>query len=243
VQGLGILDWNFNTIMDFFTEPTVIGIVMLVTGIVAAAWLLERIVDPIPIIGDLLKWIIHFGTYFGFIIGILDMLVGYVVYVKYVAVATEATVAWVVVILFIVAGFALVMRILSKFPIALLFSLAIAAFGVFTLYGFLQPMLENWSTPLPVPGTNYIYDALTFLTSLKGMLIVGGIIFVFMYVISGLIMKLIELIGKFFAWTPISVIIGIACIAAGIIILILPTVLGLPLPANWTQYIQNYLNP
>ena len=141
--------------MDFFTNPTVIGIVMLVTGIVAAAWLLERIVDPIPIIGDLLKWIIHFGTYFGFIIGILDMLVGYVVYVKYVAVAAEATIAWVVVILFIVAGFALVMRILSKFPMALLFSLAIAAFGVFTIYGFLQPMIDNWASP-PLPGVNYI---------------------------------------------------------------------------------------
>ena len=242
MQGLGILDWNLNTIMDFFTNPTVIGIVMLVTGIVAAAWLLERIVDPIPIIGDLLKWIIHFGTYFGFIIGILDMLVGYVVYVKYVAVAAEATIAWVVVILFIIAGFALVMRILSKFPMALLFSLAIAAFGVFTIYGFLQPMIDNWVSP-PLPGVNYIYDALNFLTSLKGMLILGAIIFVFAYVISGLIMKLIELIGKFFAWTPISVIIGLACIVAGIVILILPTVLGLPLPSDWTQYIQNYLNP
>ncbi len=240
MQGLGILDWNFNTIMDFFTNPTVIGIVMLLTGIVAAAWLLERIVDPIPIIGDLLKWIIHFGTYFGFIIGILDMLVGYVVYVKYVAIAAETTIAMVVAILFIIAGFALVMRVLSKFPMALLFSLAIAAFGVFTLYGFLQPIIENWSVP-PIPGADFAYDALNFLTSLKGMLIVGGIIFVFMYVISGLIMKLIELIGKFFSWTPISVIIGLVCIAVGVIILVIPNVLGLPLPTEWTQYIQDYL--
>lgn len=236
MQGLGVLDLNFNSIMDFFTQPLVIGTVMLITGILAAAWLFERIVDPIPIIGDLLEWLIHIGTYFGFFVGILDMLVGYVVYVKYVAVATTATGAIIVTALFIIAGFALVMRILSKFPIALVFSLAVAAFGVFTMYGFLQPIIDNWTSP-PIPGADFAYDALVFLTSLKGMLIVGAIIFVFIYVISGLILKFIELIGKFFAWTPISVIIGLVCVAAGIIILVMPTALNLPFPDNWESYI------
>ncbi len=224
--------------MDFFTRPEIIGIVLIVTGIVAAAWLFERVVDPIPLIGDILKWVIHFGTYFGFFIGLLDMLVGYIVFVKYVAVATEATMAWIAAIVLIVAGFALVMRVLTKFPIALVFSLAVAAFGVFTIYGFLQPILDNWSNP-PIPGADMAYDALLFLTSLKGLLIIGGIIFVFVYVISGLIMKLIELIGKFFAWTPISVIIGLACVAVGIIVLAVPSFLGLPLPSGWTEYVPN----
>ncbi|MGY5876408.1 MAG: hypothetical protein RTU30_11740 [Candidatus Thorarchaeota archaeon] len=231
-----ILDFNFNQIMDGFTNPLVIGGVMLLTGILAAAWLFERIVDPIPLVGDIMKWLIHFGTYFGFIVGILDMLVGYVVYVKYVAVATTATGAIIITGLFILAGFALVMRILAKFPIALVFALAIAAFGVFTMYGFLQPIVDNWSSP-PIPGADYAYDALVFLTSLKGMLIVGAIIFVFIYIISGLILKFIELIGKFFSWTPVSIIIGLVCVAAGIIVLIMPEALNLPFPDNWEEYI------
>jgi hypothetical protein len=133
------------------------------------------------------------------------------------------------------------MRILAKFPIPMLFALAVAAFGVFTLYGFIQPIIENWAVPDMIPGADFAYDALNFLTSLKGMLIIGGIIFVLVYVISGLVMKLIELIGKFFAWTPISIIIGLGCVVAGVVILLVPNVLGLPLPADWTAYVQEYL--
>ncbi len=232
-----VLDFNLNMIMDYFTSPVVIGVVMILTGIVAAAWLFERLVDPIPILGDPMKWSIHFATYFGFFVGLLDMLVGYVVYVKYVATATSATFAWVAAGLLILAGFSLVMRVLTKFPLALLLSLAVAAFAVFTIYGVLEPIVDNWSNP-PLPGADMAYDALLFLTSLKGLLIIGAIIFVFVYVISGLIMKLFELIGKFFAWTPISVLIGVACVVVGIVVAVLPGFLGLPL--NWTPYQPNW---
>ena len=67
---LEFFDLTFDQIMIFFQNPIVVGWVLIGTGIIAAAWLLERIVDPIPLIGDILKYLIHFGTYFGFFVGI-----------------------------------------------------------------------------------------------------------------------------------------------------------------------------
>ena len=52
------------------------------------------------------------------------------------------------------------------------------------------------------------------------------------YVISGLIIKLIELIGKLFAWTPITVIVGLAAIAVGVILFFAPAMLGID-PLLW----------
>ena len=69
-------------------------------------------------------------------------------------------------------------------------------------------------------------------------MIIGAIIFVIIYVISGLILKILELIGKVFASTPVSVIVGLAAIAVGVVLiaihsgLLSPDVLGID-PLLW----------
>ncbi len=70
-------------------------------------------------------------------------------------------------------------------------------------------------------------DVINFLISGKGLIIIGAIIFVIVYVISGLVFKLIELIAKIFASAPVSVIIGLAAIAVGVIVIFNPVLLGL----------------
>ena len=102
----------------------------------------------------------------------------------------------------------------------MVFALAIAVFGAATIYGFLMP----WTT-VPV-----IQEAALWLTSGKGLLVIGFIIFCVAYVVGGLIIKLIQLIGKIFASRPVSVLVGLVGIAVGVIIILSPALVGLIVP-------------
>ncbi|MBD3158050.1 MAG: hypothetical protein GF309_04615 [Candidatus Lokiarchaeota archaeon] len=211
-----IFNTSLGEIMAFFHDPWIVGWVLVGTGIIAAAWLLERIVDPIPLIGDVLKYIIKFASYFGFFVGILDILVGYVIYEHYVPTDTTGL-AIIVAAALIVAGFSLTMRILTKLPLAIVFALAVAAFGTFTIYG----ILSNYQTD-PFIG-QYVVQIM----QLKWMLVIGIVIFSVVYTIGGLILGIIELIGRVFASRPVSILIGLGCIAIGIVVLVSPSTVGI----------------
>ncbi|MGV9170300.1 MAG: hypothetical protein ACOC38_10220 [Promethearchaeia archaeon] len=213
---LEIFDTTLGEIMAFFHDPWIVGWVLVGTGIIAAAWLLERIVDPIPLIGDILKYIIKFASYFGFFVGILDILVGYVVYEHYVPMDTTGMAVFVAAAL-VIAGFSLTMRILTKMPLAIVFALAVSAFGTFTIYG----ILSNYQTD-PFFG-----QYATQIMQLKWMLLIGIIIFSVVYTLGSLILGLIELIGRIFAARPVSILIGLSCIVIGIIVLVSPSTVGI----------------
>ncbi len=208
-----ILDWSLGDLMLFFQNDWNLAWVLILSGGLTAIWLLENITDPIPLLGTIFDGLVAIGTFLGFFVGILDLFVGYVVY----SVAPEAI--WVSIAL-IVMGFSLVMRVLTKFPLAFLFALAIAVFGAATIYGVLEPY-----TTLPGIGT-YIEMAI----SVKGLLVIGFVIFCVVYLLGGLLIKLIELVGKVFASTPVSIIIGLAAIAIGVIVLVNPAILSLAWP-------------
>jgi hypothetical protein len=215
----GVFDLNLGQIMAYFTDPWVVGWVLVGSGILGAAWLLENITDPIPVLGWIFDFLVKIGTFLGFFVGIVDILVGYVVW------ATQPG-GIVVAAVLILAGFALVMRVLSKFPLAFLFAGGIAIFATFTIYGALAPMVTT-----PIVG-EYIQQVL----SLKWMVVIAVIIFCVIYVLGGLIIKIVELIGKVFAATPVLVLIGLGALALGIVMLLInanivdPGLLGLTLP-------------
>ncbi len=210
---LGVLDLSMEEIMLFFQDPVVVAWVLIGTGILAAMWLLENITDPIPLLGTIFDGLMAIGTYLGFFVGILDIIVGYVVW------STNPT-ATIVAGMLVLAGFSLTMRLLSKFPIALMLALGLAAFGTFTLYGLLTPYTA-------VPG---IGEIIAQVVSLKGLIVIFIIIFAVVYLLAGLMIKLIQLIGKVFSSTIVSVLIGIAAIAIGIIIFVDPAIVGLVIP-------------
>lgn len=209
----GVFDLSLDEIMLFFQDPWVVGWVLIGSGILAAAWLLENITDPIPLLGWIFDVIVKLGSFLGFFVGALDILVGYVVYTTNPGGALVAAVL-------VIIGFTLVMRLLDKFPLATVFALAVAIFGTFTLYGFLAPYAE-----MAVIG-DYVQQII----SLKWMIVIGVIIFCVVYVLGGLVIKLIQLIGKVFASTPVSVIIGLAAIAVGVVVILSPVTLGLVIP-------------
>ena len=209
-------DWTLADIMLFFQNDWILAWVLILSGGLLAIWLLENITDPIPLLGSIFDLLVHVGTFLGFFVGILDIFVGYVVW----TVQPGGTIVAGVLILM---GFSLVMRVLSKFPLALVFAAAVACFGAATMYGFVQP-LTNDTLIMAIPGVS---DAILFLISGKGLLVIGFIIFCVAYVVGGLILKLIQLIGKIFASVPVSVIVGLAAIAVGAIIILNPALLGL----------------
>ena len=209
-----ILDYTLADIMLFFQNDWILAWVIILSGGLLAIWLLENITDPIPLLGSIFDLLVHVGTYVGFIVGILDIFVGYVVW----TVQPDAAIVAGVLILM---GFTLVMRVLAKFPLAIVFALGLAVFGAATMYGLVAPLTAN-ATLMAVAG-----DVINFLISGKGLIIIGAIIFVIVYVISGLVFKLIELIAKIFASAPVSVIIGLAAIAVGVIVIFNPALLGL----------------
>lgn len=205
----GVFDLDLGEIMAFFQDEWIVGWVLIISGILAAVWLFQTLTDRIPGLGALFDGLAAIGTYLGFIVGILDMLVGYVVW------ATNPG-GTIVAVVLVITGFALVMRLLSKFPLALLFALGIAAFATFTIYGFLSQFAD-----VPIIGE---------IISLKWMAVIGVIIFIIVYLLGGLLIKLIQLIGKIFAWNPISMIIGLAALAVGIVVIWNPTLVGLVIP-------------
>jgi len=217
-----ILDWTLADIMLYFQNDQVVAWVLILSGGLLAIWLLEKITDPIPLLGTIIDGLVHIGTFIGFFVGILDLFVGYVVW-------TVQPGAIIVAGILVLMGFSLVMRILSKFPLALIFSLACAVFGAATMYGLVQQYLVSNATLMSISS---VANVVNFLISGKGLLAIGAIIFVIIYVISGLIIKLIELIGKLFAWTPITVIVGLAAIAVGVILFFAPAMLGID-PLLW----------
>jgi hypothetical protein len=149
-------------------------------------------------------------------VGILDIFVGYVVWTVQPGAAIVAGVL-------ILMGFTLVMRVLSKFPLALVFAAALGIFAAATVYGFVQP-LTNDATLMSI---TYLADAINFIISGKGLLIIGFVVFCVVYVLSSLLIKIIELIGKVFASTPVSVLVGLAAIAVGVIVIFAPGLVGL----------------
>lgn len=209
----GVFDWSLGEIMAWFANEWVVGWVLIFTGILAAAWLLENITDPIPLLGTIFDVVVKLGTFLGFFLGILDVLVGYVVY-------TTQPGAVIVAGVLILAGFALTMRVLSKFPLAFVFAIAAALFVTFTLYG----VLANYA------DAPFVGEYVTQIISLKWMAIIGGVLFFFFYGLFGLAINIITLIGKVFSATPVLVIIGLAALGVGILTIVAPTMLGIVLP-------------
>jgi len=209
----GVFDLTLAEIVAFFQNDVVVAWVLIGSGILAAMWLLENITDPIPLLGTIFDGLMALSTYLGFFVGILDMCVGYVVWA---ANPNASIVAGVL----IIVGFSLTMRLLSKFPIALLLSLGLALFGTFTLYGILAPHAAD----------PFIGEYITQIISLKWMAVIAFVIFAVVYLLSSLLIKLIQLIGKVFASTPVSVLLGLAAVAVGIIIFLSPALVGMGIP-------------
>ena len=197
--------------LAWLSTPQVLPWVFIISGIVAAAWLFEKITSTIPLVGWLIKGLIHLGTYFGFFIGIVDLLMAYNVYIA----APTNTLMW---LTLVAVGFSLVMRVLSKFPLAIILAISVGVYGTVIVYNILAAYAAN---PVFAFLANYL--------ELKYMLIVFFVIAAVVYAISALILGLMTLIGKIFASNPVSMVLGLLAVGVGVAILTGYYVVNVPL--------------
>jgi len=170
--------------------------VLILGGIVAASWLLERSVRPVPVMGKPIGGLIKALSLFGFFVGVLLLVT---------AVSVWSMQAWDsgTRFLLIVTGFALFLKPLKDIPWAALIGLAVGGLCVGFVF-FLHPLPD---TILGISST-WIYLLIFFIPAL------------FMYMLFKFVEDVVKLIGTLLASRPVAIILGLVCIVQGILLLL-----------------------
>ncbi len=172
--------------------------ILILGGIVAISWLLERLVKAVPVAGEPTSWLIKITSFFGFFVGILLIVTAAVAW------STEAPqVDTGTQYLLIVAGLALFLKPMKDIPWAALFGLGVGglcAGFVFLLY--------------PLPETVYG------ISSTWIYLVIFFIPAVFVYMVFKFIEDVLKLIGMVLTFKPVTLALGLVCIAQGILLLL-----------------------
>lgn len=172
--------------------------ILILGGIVAISWLLERLVKAVPVAGEPTSWLIKITSFFGFFVGILLIVTAAVAW------STEAPqVDTGTQYLLIVAGLALFLKPMKDIPWAALLGLGVGglcAGFVFLLY--------------PLPETVYG------ISSTWIYLVIFFIPAVFVYMVFKFIEDVLKLIGMVLTFKPVTLALGLICIAQGILLLL-----------------------
>jgi len=177
-------------LVDFTPHLLIIG------GIAAASWLLEKLVKLTPIIGTPASWTVKVLSLFGFFIGALLLITG---------INASIGQAWDsgTIYLLIVTGLALILRPLKDIPWAALFGLLVGGLCVGLVILF-----------YPLPGT------VLGISSTWVYLFVFIVPALLVYVFFKFAEDLLRLVGMILASKPVSIVLGLACIIQGILLLL-----------------------
>jgi len=174
--------------------------ILILGGIVAASWLLEKLARPAPVVGEPVSWLVKVTSLFGFFVGILLLVTAAVVW------STEAPqVDTGTRYLLIVTGLALFLKPLKDIPWAALIGLAVGGLCVVFVFLF-----------YPLPETVYV---LTYGISSKWIyLVIFFIPALFVYMLSKFVEDVLRLIGMILAFKPVAITLGLICIVQGILL-------------------------
>ncbi len=177
-------------LIDFTPHLLIIG------GIAAASWLLEKLVKLTPIIGTPASWTVKVLSLFGFFIGALLLITG---------INASIGQAWDsgTIYLLIVTGLALILRPLKDIPWAALFGLLVGGLCVGLVILF-----------YPLPGT--VLGISSTLVYLFVFIVPALLVYVFFKFAE----DLLRLVGMILASKPVSIVLGLACIIQGILLLL-----------------------
>lgn len=172
--------------------------ILILGGIVAISWLLERLVKAVPVAGEPTSWLIKITSFFGFFVGILLIVTAAVAWSTKAPQVDTGTQY-----LLIVAGLALFLKPMKDIPWAALLGLGVGglcAGFVFLLY--------------PLPETVYG------ISSTWIYLLIFFIPAVFVYMVFKFIEDVLKLIGMVLTFKPVTLALGLVCIAQGILLLL-----------------------
>jgi len=172
--------------------------ILILGGIIAISWLLERLAKPVPVVGEPASGLMKIISIFGFFVGILLIVTAAVAW------STEASqVDTGTQYLLIIAGLALLLKPMTDFPWAALFGLTVG--GLCAAFVFLF---------YPLPKTVYG------VSSTWIYLLIFLIPALFVYVLFKFIEDVLRLIGMILTFKPVSLVLGLICIAQGILLLL-----------------------
>ncbi len=170
--------------------------ILILGGIVAVSWLLERLLRPAPVVGQTTSGLMKVMWLFGFFVGGLMLVAGLNVFL--VQAWDSGTIG-----LLIASGLALSLKPLKDIPWAALVGLLVGSLFV-VLFFLLFPLPE---AVLGISST-WIYLMVFLVPALLT------------YMLFKFLEDLLRLVGMILASRPISTILGLLCIIQGILLLL-----------------------
>jgi hypothetical protein len=184
--------------MDFSILVNNTEYILIIGGIIATAWFIEKLVKPVPVVGTPASILTKIVSFFGFFAGIILIITGAAAW------QTQApNVDTYTIYLLIIAGLVLILRPIKDFPWAALLGLIAGGLSAGAVYFFF---------PLP--------ETVLGIASIWVYLIIFLIPAVIVYMVFKFIEDVLKLIGTLLASKPVTLIVGFVCIAQGILLLL-----------------------
>ena len=184
--------------MDFTVLVDYTPYILILGGIIAISWLLERLVKPVPVVGEPASWLVKIMSLFGFFVGILLIVTAAVAWSMEAPKVDTGTQY-----LLIAAGLALFLKPLKDIPWAALMGLVVGGLCVGFVFLFY---------PLP--------EAVYGISSTWIYLLIFLIPALFAYVLFKFIEDVLKLIGMVLTFKPVTLALGLICIVQGFLLLL-----------------------
>jgi hypothetical protein len=184
--------------MDFSILVNNTEYILIVGGIIAISWFLEKLLKPVPVVGAPASILTKIISFFGFFVGIILLITGASAWQTHAPQVDTYTIY-----LLIIAGVALILKPIKDFPWAALLGLIAGGLCAGAVYFF-----------FPLPETVFG------IASIWVYLIIFLIPAVIVYMVFKFIEDVLKLIGTLLASRPVTLIVGFVCIAQGILLLL-----------------------
>ena len=184
--------------MDFTLLVNYTPYILILGGFAAVSWLLEKLVRPVPAVGQPASWLMRVTSFFGFLVGILLIATAAAVWSAETPRVDTGTQY-----LLLLTGLALFLKPMKDIPWAALIGLVVGglcAGFVFLFY--------------PLPGTVYG------ISSTWIYLLIFLIPALFVYMLFKFIEDVLRLIAMVLAFKPVALTLGLICIIQGILLLL-----------------------
>jgi len=184
--------------MDFSILVNYTPYILILGGVIAISWFLEKIVKPVPVVGTPASILTKIMSFFGFFAGIILIITGAAAWqTQAPQVDTYTT------YLLIIAGLVLMLKPIKDFPWAALLGLIAGGLSAGAVYFFF---------PLP--------ETVLGISAIWVYLIIFLIPAVIVYMVFKFIEDVLKLLGTLLASKPITLIVGFICIAQGVLLLL-----------------------
>jgi hypothetical protein len=184
--------------MDFSILVNYTPYILILGGVIAISWFLEKLVKPVPVVGTPASILTKIMSFFGFFAGILLIITGATAWQTHAPQVDTYTIY-----LLIIAGLVLILRPIKDFPWAALLGLIAGGLSAGAVYFFF---------PLP--------ETVLGISAIWVYVIIFLIPAVIVYMVFKFIEDVMKLIGTLLASKPVTLIVGFVCIAQGILLLL-----------------------